>query len=113
MSIPTNSEIELADRDCIETLRVSAAATTADGAIGEGKTFTIRRQHGIAETTQFADLTTTPTLLIESSINWRDLDGAHERTMRTVICRAGLTQCGVVGSLLGRPVAGPEPPAPE
>lgn len=103
MGIPTNSERELADENLVEIIRVTAAATGADGQIRGDRYFEIRRQNDATTVIKPADLTADPTLLIECTLQWTDVSGPHERKLRTIVCRAGLTRTGVFGSQLGTP----------
>ena len=103
MQTATESEKELADTGFRELMKVSVPST-ASGEISAGsQSFTIRRERGRARIDEAGDLGAEPVLLLESSLTWRDYHGPHERRLRTVICRAGLTRSGVFGSALGRP----------
>ena len=104
MGAATDSEAELADAGCMESIKVSVAETSAAGTVDGGRYFTILRQRGTAEVQDAADFGKQSTLLFEDWVTWRDLHGVHERKLRTIICRAGLTRSGIFGSPLGRPV---------
>ena len=101
MSAPTEAEKELSDAGFIETVRVWAAPPVG-GAIDEERTYEVRRQRDTARVVKTGDLGSDMALLIESTIAWRDVQGAHERRLRTLVCRSGLTRSGIYGSALGR-----------
>lgn len=101
MSAPTNAEKELSDTGFIETVRISAAPPIG-GAIDEERTYEVRRQRDTARVVKTGDLGSDMALLIESTIAWSDVQGSHERRLRTLICRSGLTRSGIYGSALGR-----------
>jgi hypothetical protein len=103
---PAESEKELADFNLTEFINVSVPATTEAGAMDAGESFSIRRQNGRVRVITPGDFGKETTLLFESTISWRDVQGSHERKLRTIICRAGLTRSGVFGSSLGRPGPG-------
>lgn len=106
MQSPTESEKELADAGVIELIEVSVPEAAAAGRPAAGaRSFSIRRQRGTARIVEAGDFAQEPTLLFEDSVAWRDVDGEHERRLRTIVCRAGLTRSGIFGSALGRPRA--------
>ena len=103
---PAESEKELADASLTEFINVSVPRISEAGVIDAGDSFSIRRQNGRVRVITAGDFGKETTLLFESTITWRDVKGSHERKLRTLICRAGLTRSGVFGSSLGRPGAG-------
>lgn len=109
MSIPTESEKELTDAHMTETLKAIVPVASANGPTDSATTFSVRRQDGSAAADHALDLGAQPTLLFEGTLTWRDVHGVHARTLRTMICRAGLTRSGIFGSPLGR-AGGSAPP---
>ena len=109
MSVATESEKELTDAHMVETLKVIVPVASADGPIASATDFTVRRQDGTATPDRNLDLGARPTLLFEGTLTWRDVHGVHVRTLRTMVCRAGLTRSGIFGSPLGR-AGGSAPP---
>lgn len=103
MQTPVASEPELAEWNVCETVTVRVPDPAAANLVADARCFTVRRQRGIVHVDQDGDFGGEPTLLVESLVTWRDSDGEHERKLRTVICRTGLTRSGVFGSALGRP----------
>ncbi|MEA3213652.1 MAG: hypothetical protein QOE70_6709 [Chthoniobacter sp.] len=102
MKTATESEAELGDPALLEWITVSVPDTTTGSVLGD-RSFSVRRQRGNVRIEEAGDLGSEPTLLIDTSITWRDMDGSHERQLRTILCRAGLTRSGIFGSALGRP----------
>jgi hypothetical protein len=111
MSAPTESEKELTDAHMTETLKVIVPVASANGPTASATSFSVRRQDGVASPDRDLDLGAQPTLLFEGTLTWRDVHGVHARTLRTMICRAGLTRSGIFGSPLGR-AGGSAPPLP-
>jgi hypothetical protein len=109
MSTPTESEKELTDAHMSETLTVIVPVASANGPTATATTFTERRQDGAVTTDRSMDLGAQPTLLFEGTLTWRDVHGVHVRSLRTMVCRAGLTRSGIFGSPLGR-AGGSAPP---
>ena len=103
MKTPTESERELTDWNPIENVTVRVPDSSAGNFVPDSRSFTVRRQRGTAHIDQNGDFGGEPTLLFENFVTWRDSDGEHERKLRTIVCRAGLTRSGVFGSALGRP----------
>lgn len=97
---PTQSEKQIPDLNLSEVIRVSVPALTPTGYI-EGASFTVRRDGPTVWIEQAGDFRTEPTLLFSSAVSWRDSHGRHERQLKTLICRAGLTRSGIYGSVLG------------
>ena len=104
MGTATESETELAEANLTETLKVSLPADTADRAAASANSFTMTRHGGVVTPGSDYDFSQNPTLLLEGTATWRDDAGVHTRSLRTVICRDGLTRAGVFGSALGRAV---------
>ncbi len=101
MRVATESEVEVADSALTEYLQVTVPnPALARGAVP--RSFSILRQGGFARVEQSGDFSGERTLMFESRITWRDVQGAHERHLRTIVCRAGLTRSGIFGSALGR-----------
>jgi Tfp pilus assembly protein PilV len=103
MRTGTQSEIELADSHMSETMKVSAPQSTAGGPAASTNFFVVRRAENAVEIVQAGDFAQEPTLFFEGTITWRDRSGVHQRMLRSIICRAGLTRAGLYGSVLGRP----------
>ncbi len=97
MQTPTESESELADAACEESVRVSVP--NAPG----GASFIVVRQYGGVRAAAQGDFRAEMSLLFETGVKWTDSTGPHERTLRTVITRFGLTRSGLFGNLAGRP----------
>jgi Tfp pilus assembly protein PilV len=108
---PTESEKELADAGMAETLKVTVPVTTTTGPADGSTSFTVARQNGHATADVALDLASQPVLMFEGSLTWKDVHGFHRRTLRTMLCRAGLTRSGIFGSALGR-AGGAAPPLP-
>ncbi|MEQ1861519.1 MAG: prepilin-type N-terminal cleavage/methylation domain-containing protein [Chthoniobacteraceae bacterium] len=102
MRTATESERELAGTGIVEVVSVSPELPTATGPREGLGTFRVRRQGGAAIIDQAGDLGAEHTLLIESTITWTDPHGSRERTLKTIVCRAGLTRSGIFGSEVGR-----------
>lgn len=111
MSMPTESEKELTDAQMAETVTVTVPAPSSDGPTASATSFSIRRQNGVATVGAPADFGAQPALLFDGMLTWHDVHGLHQRSLRTMICRAGLTRSGIFGSPLGR-AGGPAPSLP-
>lgn len=109
MGAATESEAELAAGKIDEVLTISLVAPSATGPTEAGRSFRVRRKDGAVQIEQDDDLGSEATLLVSSSIDWKDPNGSHQRNLRTIICRAGLTRSGIFGSGLGRPASTPSP----
>ena len=103
LRVPTESEAEFPDGTLAERITVRVPDTAAANLAADARAFTVRRQHGTAHADDGGDFGDEPMLLFESLVTWRDADGEHQRTLRTIVCRTGLTRSGVFGSALGRP----------
>jgi hypothetical protein len=103
---PMESEKEIPDPDLIEYVKVFVPQINAAGALEEGASFSVWRQHSTAYIESRGDFGNEPTLLFASYVTWCDKDGRHLRHLRTLVCRAGLTRSGVFGSSLGNPGVG-------
>ena len=104
MQAPTESEREHADRNFRETVTISRPDAPGTAFVAGEQSFTVERQHGRTRIVESGDLGNEPTLLVESLVRWRDADGPHQRRLRTIVCRAGLTRSGIFGSDLGQQV---------
>lgn len=104
LQTPTASESELADAGFEESMSVSVPGSD------RGESFQVVRQYGGARALGQGDFRTEQSLRYETSVRWTDSTGPHERTLRTVITRFGLTRSGLFGNLAGR-AAGPAAPA--
>lgn len=103
MANATESEVELTPSEVTETLTLMVPTDPPAAPLTGGTTISMSRQHGSVTVGQTGDLGAQPSLLVESGIVWKDLTGVHKRTIRTVLCRAGLTRNGLFGNSLGRP----------
>lgn len=103
MKTPTDSEAELSESHLTERMRVTVPRASADGLVETERTFSVCRTDGVVVIEQADDFVAQPTLLFEGSVTWRDPAGVHQRVLRTVVCRIGLTRSGIVGTVLGRP----------
>lgn len=100
LQVPTESEKQIPDLNLSEVVRVSVPTLTAQG-FTEGASFTVRRDRTTVWIEQAGDFRNESTLMFSGSISWRDMHGRHERQLRTILCRAGLTRSGIYGSVLG------------
>jgi len=110
MDTPTESECELAGGKVDEILSVSSIAPSATGPTQGVDSFRVRRKDGVVSVELAGDLNKEASVLIVSTVTWKDPSGAHTRNLRTIICRAGLTRSGIFGSGLGRPLTDPVAP---
>ncbi len=101
----TDSEAEMANSNLTERLKVTVPQSAAEGFAETKRTFTIVRSSSGVVAEGAGDFSTEPTLLFEGTAVWRDQGGVHQRALRTVVCRHGLTRSGVVGTVLGQPGA--------
>lgn len=108
MRKPTESEKELADNACTEFITVSVPDALGAPAAG-ARAFSLRRQRGEVTIIDDADLGAEPMLLVNASLQWRGVGGTQQRMLRTIVCRNGLTRCGIFGSTLGRPATAQPP----
>ena len=98
----TESEKELPG-SFSEVIAVSPVVGSESGPQGDGTaTFRVRRESGGARVEVDGDLSSYPTLLVQSAVRWTDRGRQYERSQRSIICRAGLTRSGIFGSTLGR-----------
>lgn len=109
MRVATESESELAGGKIDEVLNISAVTQSDAGPTSASRSFQVRRKDGAVQVEQDGDLGSEPSLLISSSITWKDPSGVHQRNLCTIICRAGLTRSGIFGSGLGRPTTSTAP----
>jgi Tfp pilus assembly protein PilV len=108
MATATESEREMAEANLTEKLTVTVPADTTGPAVNGASSFSLVRHKGVVTGGAAGDFTAQPTLLFEGAVSWTDSTGAHARSLRTVICRDGLTRAGIFGSSLGRaPRSGP------
>jgi Tfp pilus assembly protein PilV len=105
LQTPAESGQDLADANPVETVTVTVPNLPA-GATATDYTFTVRRQRGAVRIIHDGDLGTQPLLLVQNSVTWRDMHGAEQRTLRTIIGQVGLTRSGIFGSAFGRPAQG-------
>jgi hypothetical protein len=107
---PTQSEKQIPDLNLSEIIRVTVPQMTSTGFV-EGASFTVRREGSTVWVETANDFRKEPTLLFSSVVSWRDSHGRHERQLKTIVCRAGLTRSGIYGSVLGcrGPGAAPAP----
>lgn len=103
MQKPTDSEPEMTDSNVAERWRVTVPKPTAEGLAETDRSLSILRSAGKVSVEESADFTAEATLLFEGTTTWRDTTGVHQRVLRTVICRFGLTRSGIVGTVIGRP----------
>jgi hypothetical protein len=104
MRVPTDSEKELADSGCTEFISVSVPDALGGERQGS-RAFTLQRKHGVVRIDEDGDLGKESMLLVSVSLQWRDVHRPLQRTLRTVVCRTGLTRSGIFGSTVGRPAA--------
>jgi Tfp pilus assembly protein PilV len=103
MAKPTDSEREMAEASLVENIEVSLPLDASDRAAPSTSSFTILRSGGTVTAGVDCDFAQYSTLVFDGTVTWRDDSGVHSRSLRTVICRDGLTRGGVFGSSLGRP----------
>ena len=104
MRIPADSEKELADPDCTEFITISVPDALGGPRAG-ARAFSLERRRGIVRVIEEADLGPEPMLLVNTSLQWRGVNGTQQRMLRTIVCRNGLTRGGIFGSTVGRPEA--------
>jgi type II secretory pathway pseudopilin PulG len=105
METPTDSEAEMAGSRLTERLKVTVPKASATGLVETARTFTVSRSEGGVVSEGSGDFGAEPTLLFEGTVTWSDSSGVHQRVLRTVICRFGLTRSGIVGTVIGRPTS--------
>ncbi len=103
MQTATDSEPEMSASNVSERMTVTVPKATADGLVETDRSMSILRSAGKVSVEKSGDFTAEPTLLFEGTATWRDTAGVHQRVLRTVICRFGLTRSGIVGTVIGRP----------
>jgi len=104
METPTTSEAELGNPTLVETLEVTVPKPSPAGLTETEKSFAVRRMaSGTVSIERTGDFTAEPTLLYQATVTWEDQTGVHRRSLRTIVCRNGLTRSGTVGTVLGRP----------
>ncbi|MEO6786944.1 MAG: hypothetical protein ABI318_12500 [Chthoniobacteraceae bacterium] len=103
MNTPTDSEAEMSGINLTERMKVTVPKASAAGLVETGQFFSVSRSDGNVVCEGSGDFGAEPTLLFEGTATWRDSSGVHQRDLRTVVCRFGLTRCGIVGTVLGRP----------
>lgn len=103
MAAATDSEKELLPHDARETLAVSPVLPSEVGPTAGPQPLKVTRQQQSAKLEFESDLTAEPMLMFTATVSWVDPRGPRERSIRSIICRAGLTRNGIVGSRLGRP----------
>ena len=104
MATPTQSEQEMAEANLTEQMTVTVPAPATGPAVDGSSSFNLVRHNGVVTSGAPGDFSAEETLLFEGAVSWTDSTGAHARTLRTVICRSGLTRAGIFGSSLGRAV---------
>jgi hypothetical protein len=110
MRSPTASSKELADEGCTEFITVSVPDALGGEALG-ARAFSLKRERGAVTIVENADLSSERMLLVNASVQWRSVHGTRQRMLRTILCRNGLTRCGVFGSTVGRPDNTPSAPS--
>ncbi len=103
MQTPTDSEAEMSGTRLTERMKVTVPQASANGLAETDQFFSVSRSAGKVVSEGSGDFGTEPTLLFEGTATWSDSSGVHQRVLRTVICRFGLTRSGIVGTLVGRP----------
>ena len=103
MKTPTDSEAEVNGSHVTERLTVTVPKASEAGLVETERCFTVCRTDGDVVVEQSGDFNSEPTLLLEGTATWRDQAGVHQRVLRTVVCRFGLTRSGIVGTVIGRP----------
>jgi Tfp pilus assembly protein PilV len=115
MQTPAQSEGEMSAPALTETITLSVPPTangqlTANGQIASsgpapsgGQSFEVQRQQGQVRILQRGDLGTAHMLLADILLTWGQSPRVQQREMRVIICRTGLTRCGIFGSAFARP----------
>lgn len=85
-----------------EVVTVSVVEGSDEGPKSSAQSFRVRRENQTVFVDATGDLSKFPTLLVQSSVKWKDRGRFLERTQRSIICRAGLTRSGIFGSATGR-----------
>ncbi len=104
ISVPPESEREIADVDFVESLTVSVPDTMGQEQTS-GPKLRLNRQHGHVQLLEDGDLGAERTLLVSISLQWNDATRAQNRFLKTIVCRTGLTQTGIGGGVLGHPAS--------
>ncbi len=103
MSHGSPSESEIADDAMIEEVQVSVPQATNAGPVPGTVSFRVQRTNGAATVEVADDYTAEQAIFVQDTVTWHDHAGPHVRTLKTIICSAGLTRSGVFGSQIGRP----------
>jgi Tfp pilus assembly protein PilV len=115
MQTPAQSEGEMSAPALIETitlsvpptangqLTVNGLAASVGSALPGGQSFEVQRQQDQVRILQRGDLGTAHMLLADILLTWGQSPRVRQREMRVIICRTGLTRCGIFGSAFGRP----------
>lgn len=99
----SESEAELSDPLFVETMRVTVPQPSAAGPVESDRFFLVQRTRGRSSIERMGDFSSEHTLLLEGTITWHSQRRIRTRSIRSIICRQGLTRSGIVGSVLGRP----------
>lgn len=102
MQAPAQSEIEMSAPGLTETITMSVPVTANGQVTPNGQSFQVQRQQGQVRILQVADLGTAPMLLADILLTWGPSSHVQQRELRVIVCRTGLTRCGIFGSAFGR-----------
>jgi len=108
MRTPSQSESEMNALALTETITVSAPQTANGQVLPNAESFQVQRQDGQIRILQAADLGASPMLLADILLTWGRIPRVHQRKVRVIICRTGLTRSGIFGGAFGRLM--PDPP---
>jgi Tfp pilus assembly protein PilV len=103
MQTPAQSEQEMSAPALTETITMSVPQTVAGQVTPNDQSFQVQRQQGQVRILQDADLGSAPMLLADILLMWGQSPRVHQRKLRVIICRSGLTRSGIFGSAFGRP----------
>ena len=102
MKTATDSEAEMTGVQFTEEMAVILPVPSPGGLAESDQWFSVKRTENQVSLVQAGDFRLAHTLLLEGTVKWQDQAGDHQRTVRTVISRHGLTRSGIIGSAFGR-----------
>ena len=104
MQTPAQSEVEMNAPALTETITLSVPVTQSGQVTTSGPAVQAQRQQGQVRILQTGDLGAAQLLLTDILLAWGPPGHVQKRELRVIICRTGLTRCGIFGSAFGRPM---------
>ena len=104
MQTPAQSEVEMNAPALTETITLSVPVTQSGQVTTSGPAVQVQRQQGQVRILQAGDLGAAQLLLTDILLAWGPPGHVQKRELRVIICRTGLTRCGIFGSAFGRPM---------